>query len=147
MNEPLSSQTLYIGTEQHLGVVLCFPCLCNTLAVLNHDLTGTCPPPLFGRIDGSLPSLLPVSLAIARGEFSATLREEVKNIIQVSSVIWGVVYSRPSTCWCPLNVVIIALGLLCYGICFSIQRWPSYSRSHVTNLLMLIQLFHPLTAV
>ncbi len=62
-----------------------FPLFYNTLAVLNHDVTGTCPP-LFGRTDGSLPSLLPVSLAIARGEFSATLREEVKNIVQVSSV-------------------------------------------------------------
>ncbi len=58
-------------------------------SVLNHDMTAarTCsPPPIFGRKDGSLPYLHPVSLAIARGEFTAALREEVKNTIQVSSV-------------------------------------------------------------
>ncbi len=69
-----------------------FPLSYNA-SVLNHDVTAarTCSPPVFGRTDGSLPSFHPVSLAIARGEFTAALREEVKNTIQVSSVIWGVV--------------------------------------------------------
>eukprot|EP01084_Bolivina_argentea_P080235 145382_1 len=88
---------LWRNRDQHAAPIIGAIASNNTLLLLRfHHLSsddtmggvttpniGTCPPPLFGMIDGSLPSLLPVSLAIARGEFSATLREEVKNIIQL----------------------------------------------------------------
>ncbi len=136
----LSALHTMIGRRRHLGVMhVVFSLSYNTLAVLNHDVTGTCPPPLpiFGRTEGSLLSLLPVSLAIARGEFSATLREEVKNVIQVSSGLPVHLLRVPYKCHCKCPArwgSCVFYAMACAF--FQFNNNDCLFTTHVTNLLM-----------